>query len=199
MRDFREELKDDPCWDRSTQELFEQTGAPSQDVILQNREELIALCEFIEKENVRSFLEIGSWTGRLVSTLDRLFEFDRVAAADIGWARDFDLPIQFPERAEVFEGNSHSKEFMLWRDELDHIDLVMLDGDFTYKGVFTDFEINRRFPHRYIAFHNIKNPVLLDPGLVWNDIVGEKIEILRPHKEIGAQESTMGIGILKSE
>lgn len=199
MRDFREELKNDPCWDRSTQTLFEETGIPTQDAILQNREELIALCEFIEKEKIRSYLEIGSWTGRLVSTLHRLFDFEKVAVADLGWAGWLELPVNLPEQAVVFQGSSHTQEFMAWRHELGQIDLVMIDGDFTYQGVLTDYEINRRFPHRYLAIHNIANPVISDPMLAWGDIEGEKTEILRPHRELELEITTMGIGLVKAD
>ena len=57
-RDFRAELAGDGCWDRGTQVLFERHGEPLEDCILQNREELIGLCEFIEAQGIRSYLEV---------------------------------------------------------------------------------------------------------------------------------------------
>ena len=129
MRDFREELKNDACWGPTTEKLFRETGVPSEDVLLQNREELIAFCEFLEEHNVRSYLEIGNWTGRLVTVLHRLFDFEKVAAADIGWAESIGLPFHIPEKAEFFLGDSHSDDYRRWRESLGHIDLVMIDGD----------------------------------------------------------------------
>ncbi len=81
-RDFRAELAGDKCWDRGTQALFERHGEPLEDCILQNREELIGLCEFIVAQGVRSYLEVGVWTGRLIHT-------SRWGAACRPWALAF--------------------------------------------------------------------------------------------------------------
>ena len=197
MRDFREELKDEPCWGPSTEKLFRETGMPSQDVMLQNREELIGFCQFMEKERVRSYLEIGNWTGRLVTVLHRLFSFDKVAAADIGWTTQIGLPFSMPREAEFFLGSSHSKEFQNCRESLGHIDMVMIDGDHTYEGVRRDFEINREYPHRFLAFHDIANahPQIQGVKRLWNELDGNKVEIVLPHKELGLDRTTMGIGV----
>ncbi len=200
MRDFRQELEGVPCWGPSTEELFRTTGVPSQDTILQNREELIGLCEFMEREQVRSYLEIGTWSGQMVTTLHRLFRFDSVAAADIGWAQSIGLPLHLPDEADLFEGDSHSEDYRRWRHRLGPIDLVLIDGDHSYEGVRLDFETNRRFPHRFLAFHDIVNPHPLAPGpkKLWAELEGTKVEIVRPHQELGLDHSTMGIGIWSS-
>lgn len=199
-RDFRKELQDDPCWGPSTEKLFQETGIPKQDCILQNREELIGFCEFLERERVRSYLEIGAWTGKMVTVLHRLFQFEKVAVADIGWTSSIGLPFEVPPETELFLGNSHSQQYRDWRESLGHIDLVMIDGDHSYKGVRLDFEINKLFPHRFLAFHDIANPhpQILGPGQFWRELEGSKIEIIKPHVEIGLQTSTMGIGVWSS-
>lgn len=196
MRDFRQELAQDRCWDQQTEKLWTTTGVPSDDTILQNREELIGLCEFIEKHNVRSYLEVGAWTGRLVNTLHRLFRFDKVACCDFGMAQTLGLPFKLDPEVQFFQGSSHSDDFKKWRESLGHFDLVMLDGDHSYTGVRLDYEINRAFPHRFLAFHDIVNPhPQIAVGRLWSELQGFKHEIVHPHKEIGWDRSQMGIGV----
>lgn len=197
MRDFRAELAHDKCWDRATEAICQKAGAPREDAILQNREELIALCQFIEREGIRSYLEIGCWTGRLVSVLDRLFAFDRVAVCDAGHAQGLGLPLRLPFGCTYFQGSSHSEEFVQWRAALGPIDLVMIDGDHRYEGVKLDWQIQRRFAHRYLAFHDItgRHPTTLGVKRLWDELGGKKQEILRPHVELDLAETTMGIGL----
>jgi predicted O-methyltransferase YrrM len=198
MRNFRRELQDDRCWDRTTQALFEAHGEPLRDCILQNREELIALCEFIEAQQIRSYLEIGIWTGRLISTLHRLFSFERVAACDHGWAEQLGLSISLPKEVVLFRGDSGTDAFRRWRADLAAIDLVLIDADHRYQAVAEDFATNRAFPHRFIALHDITGATRQTRGVgrFWRELVeGDKLEIVRPHRELGLDHSTMGIGI----
>ena len=199
-RDIERELRHDLCWDSDTQRIFERTGEPTQDRILQTRGELVAFCRFIEQNRIRSYLEIGVWTGRLVCALHRLFRFDRVAACDDGYARGFGFELHLPDDAHFFEGNSRSEAFCRWRAGLGHVDLVLIDADHSLVGSRADFEINRLFSHRFLAFHDITGANRFTAGVnkLWQTIrrsSGHTLEILRPHTEIGAEQSTMGIGI----
>ena len=197
MRDFRRELHQDKCWDHVTEALFLEHGEPLEDCILQNREELIGLCQFMESQKIRSYLEIGVWTGRLVCTLHRLFAFDRVAACDHGWARRLGLPIQLPPGATFLEGDSDSADFERWRADLGHVDLVLIDANHSYHAVRRDFEINRGYPHRFLVLHDITGSNRHTVGVrrLWQELEGRKHEIIRPHLELGLDHSTMGIGI----
>ena len=206
--DYRTLLTRERCWDREAQSLLESSGEGKIDAILQNREELIGLCEFIETHRIRSYLEIGIWTGRLVSALHRIFDFDRVAAADHGWAQDCGLAISLPEDADFFFGNSDSDEFMEWRRSLGKFDLVLIDANHRYHAVRKDFEINRQFPHRFLAFHDITgcNPGTEGVARLWNELKQDASredhgcwEIVRPHKELGLAHSVMGIGVWAEE
>lgn len=202
MRDYRAELRDDRCWDADLQRVYEHTRIPLADAILQSRDELIALCEWMESVGVRSYLEIGVWTGRLVSTLHRIFDFERVAACDLGSARVFGLPIRLPYGCELFQGSSQSDEYIAWRQRLGPIDLVMIDGDHSYAGVRRDFEINRQLPHRWLGFHDIcgsRDPQSAGVSRLWRELRGDKLEIVRANSEIvGATTSGMGIGIWRA-
>lgn len=196
--DFRGAVRTDKFWDRHTQRIFEVHGEAIEDCVLQNREEVIGLMEFIETHNIRSYLEIGVWTGRLTRLLHREFKFHRVAAADEGYAETKGLTISLPPDVEFFRGDSASVEFTAWREQLGHIDLVFIDGNHTYPGVCKDFEINRRYPHRFLAFHDITGSNRWTTGVkkFWTELnEGHKWEITRPHAELGLEHSTMGIGI----
>ncbi len=197
MRDYRAELAAEPCWDQAAQAVFEAHGEVVRDVILQNREELIALCAFIEAHRVRSYLEIGTWTGRLVRTLQRLFRFELVAACDDGYARRFGLAIDLPPETRFLEARSDSDAFRRWRAALGHIDLVFIDANHAYRAVKRDFEINRAFPHRFLAFHDISGYRRQTRGVrrFWQELAGAKLAIQRPHRELGLDRTTMGIGI----
>lgn len=196
MRDFRKELANDRCWEKETHDLWLSTGIPKDDTILQNREELIGLCEFIEANKIRSYLEIGAWTGRLITVLHRLFQFDKIACCDVGMARQLGLPFSVPEQTVMLKRDSHSASYLRWREELGPIDLVMIDGDHTLEGVKRDFAINKAFPHRFLAFHDIVNPYPgIDVARFWRELEGNKVEIVRPLPEVGWEESKMGIGI----
>lgn len=198
-RDFRRLLQGVPCWNRRTQAIYEQHGVPLHGVVLQSRAELALLCELIEREGVRSYLEIGVWTGRLVTALHELFDFDRVAAADIGVVESLGLPLRLPFGVDFFHGDSHSAAFVAWRRALGPVDLVLIDGDHRYDAVRADWELARRSPCRLIAFHDIVGD---DPGSagvrrLWRELEGDKIELVAPNDELGQRESTMGIGVVR--
>lgn len=203
-RDFAAELSEVRCWDNEVQATYERLGVPVADVVLQNRAELRALCEWMEAQGIRSYLEIGVWTGRLVSTLHNLFDFDLVASCDLGLARLFGLPLRLPFGCRHFEGSSHSPEFERWRAALGHIDLVMIDGDHSLEGVRRDFELQRRHPHRYLGFHDIRgnnDPQSAGVATLWAELVGFKHEIVRPNPDLVAEPALgygMGIGLWRA-
>jgi hypothetical protein len=202
-RDFRRELASFRCYDREAERVSERVGAPVVDCILQNREELIALCEWMEERRIRSYLEIGIWTGRLISALHSVFEFKIVAACDIFEApTKFGLDVAVPPETELFVGDSTSHAYVDWRRQLGEIDLVFIDGDHSFEVVTRDFEINRPLPHRYLAFHDIcgSNRWTVDVRRFWDGLTsGFKQEIVLPHVELGLPHSTMGIGIWSSD
>ena len=199
-RDFRALLDSVPCWDATAEALFQAHGEALLDCALQNREELIGLCEFIEEHRVRSYLEIGVWTGRTLSALHSIFRFDVVAACDHGWARQNGLTIQLPPETRFLEGDSGSEAFLEWRRALGPIDLVLIDANHAYRAVRADLARNRAFPHRFLALHDITGYRRATTGVrrLWQELSkqpGQRWEIVRPHRELGLDHSTMGIGI----
>lgn len=197
MKDFAEELRFDKFWDKDTDKVFREQGFPLIDRALQNREEVAALCEWIAEHQIKSYLEIGIWTGRLLKILHRLFKFNTVAGCDLGIAKGNGFEIDLPDEVAFFEGNSHSPIYENWRNKLGHIDLTFIDSNHSYEHVRRDFEINRCFPHRYFAFHGIAGSAYTGEGVktLWEELEGHKVEIIKPHTEIDLEEPTMGIGI----
>lgn len=188
------------------------TGEPRGDVMLQTVDEFVGLCEFFAKHDIRSYMEIGIWTGRLISSLDYIFQFDRKYAIDILYpSKERHLPIHLPNETILFVGSSVSLAAQQWRQQLGHIDFVMIDGDHTYKGVKMDFEMQSLHPHRFLGFHDLveywsekygaatgANPDDCGVKQLWSELVGEKVEIIRPVRELGLDFPLLGIGILSS-
>jgi len=167
-------------------------GCPCDDVIWQNSEELEQYLAWLKQFHIRRYLEIGSWTGRLINFLHRELAFEKVAACDLGWAEEAGLEIRFDPDIHQLRASSWSPEFLQWREALGPMDVVFIDGDHTYEGVKRDFEINRAAPHRFLVFHDIKEQ-RFGPGVVkfWKELKGHKFEI-------SASPTSMGIGIWSS-
>ncbi len=202
MRDFAVEIQSERCWDRTTEEIMRARGIPADDCILQTRGELIAFCEWIEQNDIRSYLEIGIWTGRLFLLLNRLFQFDKAAACDVGFSQLLGLPLHLECRSyPFFLGDSHSPEYGEWLARQGAFDLILIDGDHSYPGILADFEMNRGSASRFVAFHDITGARHMTEGVkrFWEGLEGSKTEIVRPHEEIGLDIPTMGIGIWRSE
>jgi hypothetical protein len=198
VHDFGKATSGMKFWDLATEDIFNKTGVPLEDSILQNREEFLVFCEWIAAHRITSYLEIGTWTGLHLLALHRIFRFQRVAACDIGLAAKFGLPLHLVgSGVPFFLGNSHSVQYEHWRQALGHIDLVFIDGDHSYDGVLSDFQINRQFPFKYLAFHDIKGSSPSTAGVkrFWDELEGNKHEIVRLRRDDGPAVSAMGIGI----
>ncbi len=199
-RDFDALITRERFWDKNLEDHLTQTKSTMQqplDVALQNREELVAFCEWIEANHIRSYLEIGIWTGRSISLLDKLFDFDLLAACDLGNVLQMGYDISLPEKTQCYWGNSQTAEYLAWRQELGAIDLVMIDGDHSYEGIKKDFELNVQAPFKYLAFHDIINESSDGIGVkqFWEELEGNKLEFVFPNQATNSQLSGMGIGI----
>jgi len=190
VRDYARALEGTRFWDAEVERTYETEGEPLVDCALQSSAEVVELCRFIEAEEIRSYLEIGIWTGRLVTALHRVFGFSRVAVCDHGWAEQCGFPISVPEGASFFRGDSGSDAFVAWRRELGPIDLVLIDANHHYRAVRRDFEIERAQPHRFLALHDITGARRGTEGVarLWSELEGNKTEIIAPG-------SKMGIGV----
>lgn len=200
MRDFQSLTKRHKCWDAFTEWSYIQWSVPD-NCILQSRDELVALCEWIEEQKIRTYLEIGCWTGKLATVLHELFTFDKLAVCDIGLCKKYQFDLELPEDADLFLGSSFSPEFAQWRAGLGPMDLVFLDADHTAQGLRADLTNNLRAGCRFLAIHDITSGLTgtQEVSALWQTLPGPKLEIVKPHSELGLEESKTGIGILVVE
>ncbi|HEX9640579.1 MAG TPA: class I SAM-dependent methyltransferase [Candidatus Krumholzibacteria bacterium] len=160
----------------------------------QQRAEVLLFCEWIEKKEIRSYLEIGFYRGGLVSALHALFAFDKVYGCDAGLIQaERGLSVELPDDARICWAEAESPRYKRYRHSLGKIDLVFIDADHSYGSVRADYERERKQAHRFLAFHDIKN-TRQAPGVVrlWNEIGGKKRELYVPRTDGGDE---MGIGI----
>ncbi len=141
--------------------------------MLQWQTELDAFREFMIANRVRSFLEIGAATGRLSLYLKEVLQLEKVAACDV-----WQSPLLKAGHVEFFCGDHHDPAYPEWRARLGHIDMVFIDADHE-TGFRRDYEIERAFPHTFMAFHDIANtayPALVD---FWeHEVTGDKIKFV---------------------
>jgi hypothetical protein len=185
-----------PCWDTEVQDLYAETGEPRADVALQNRAELAGFLAFMKANSVRSYLEIGTWTGQTLCAVAGALDLDIVACCDHGYAQQLGLPLHLPSGARFLQADSDSNEFLRWREALGHIDMVLVDANHHYRALKKDVALALSFPHRFLALHDITGGNRHTRGVkrVWEELDGEKLEIVRDNPDCPGA-TPMGIGI----
>jgi predicted O-methyltransferase YrrM len=122
-------------------------------VIMQFVAEIAGLSTFMAMHNVRTYLEVGAYSGGLVAHLHAKFRFDKVAAVSLEPIPYLDHPKH--KDIQVFVGSSRSQEYIEWRTALGHFDLVFIDGDHSYRGCLGDYHVELEQSHTFLAFHDI--------------------------------------------
>ena len=139
---------------------------------IQRRSELLELARIVENLRPKTVLEIGTCNGgtllifcRLADQKANVYSIDLPGGRFGGGYEFFRVPIllrmkKAGQRLHLLRANSHEKETRLVLDrKLDgaKLDLLFIDGDHTYKGVRSDFEMYSPFvrPGGIIAFHDI--------------------------------------------
>jgi predicted O-methyltransferase YrrM len=175
--------------------------------------ELIQFASMIANKKPRSVLEIGTNRGGTLFVLCRLANpFANVISLDLpggkfgGGYRWFQALLfqQFPSRGQrlhLIRDDSHKLDVRERVAAILHdqkLDLLFIDGDHTYQGVRTDFEMYSPLVRAggMIAFHDIvQHPADLECGVCdfWNEI-----KIRYRHEEIteNSNQGWAGIGIL---
>lgn len=148
--------------------------------ILQWQPELDAFCRFMEARRVRSFLEVGAATGCLSLFLRDALHLGKIAACDL-----WHSPLLKAERVEFFHGDHHDAAYLEWRARLGHFDMVFIDANHE-TGFRRDYEIECRFPHTFIAFHDVANKLYPVLTRFWDtEVRGQKQTFVNIDPSVG--------------
>lgn len=131
----------------------------------QKRAEIIHLLDLLKERQPQYLCEIGAFKG------GTLFLFSQIAASN---ARILSIDIDYPEKKKrpfrrfarpgqhihCFEADSHSTKALATVKKIlsgQQLDFLFIDGDHSYQGVKTDFELYSPLvrPKGLIAFHDI--------------------------------------------
>lgn len=128
------------------------------------------LC-LLNAQKVTSYIEIGCrWGGTFVLTNEYLKRFNNVTksvAVDI-----IDSPVLnyciTNNETQFIKLNSQSKEFAVYMKN-NKFDLIFIDGDHSYEGVKSDYEVCKNNGKMYV-FHDIVNSVCPGVFQFWNEL-----------------------------
>ncbi len=128
------------------------------------------LC-LLKEQNINSYIEIGCrWGGTFVLTNEYLKMFNDVkksVAVDI-----IDSPVSnycmLNDETLFIKMNSGSEEFKNYMNN-NYFDLILIDGDHSYNGVKSDYEISKN-SGKIFVFHDIISDAC--PGVIkfWNEL-----------------------------
>jgi cephalosporin hydroxylase len=179
---------------------------------VQLRSEMIEYASIVAELRPTTVLEIGTYRGgtlfvhcRLAAPHATLVSLD-LSGSLIGkvwrWlqAPIFNRFTQNGQTLHLLRADSHSKQTFSTVSKLlngRQLDLLFVDGDHSYRGVRTDFEMYAPFVRRggIVAFHDIAvQPLPNEVSRFWNEIKPHY-----QHKEIlhSTANDAMGIGVIE--
>lgn len=161
---------------------IEPSPAFPKDRVAENKAEYAALANKVKEREPRTILEIGTARGGSLFLWSRFFDsVSKICCIELGSHID-----HFEERTRLFEhfadidmefiiADSHSQTT---REETEQrfgnqsVDFLLIDGDHSYKGVKSDFEMYSKLvsDDGLIAFHDIVNEEWPGVGKFWNEI-----------------------------
>jgi len=156
----------------------------------QIKEEILNLPSIVQKLNVSTMLEIGTWNGGTLFLFARIANSDaKIISSDMpggefgGGYEKFKMSFftnfaRENQKIYLIRASSHSAS-SLHKVEITlegrKLDFLFIDGDHSYNGVKRDFEMYSPFVRKggLIAFHDIlKNPIETNVEVYsfWNEI-----------------------------
>jgi cephalosporin hydroxylase len=127
--------------------------------------------KYLNNKNINSYLEIGCrWGGTFILTS----EFLKLKNNNINL-----FCCDIIDKSEILEEYSKIQKFNYFnmssfdlnRNIINqNIDLILIDGDHSYNGVKTDFEVSLQFNPKYVVFHDIASSVCDGVVKFWGEI-----------------------------
>jgi len=143
--------------------------------IMQYPDELESFIQFMIDHDVKSYLEIGVKRGHNVLFMKELGIFDKICACDIKSPPD----LENHSDIAFLEASSHSGIYKKWRRGLGHIDMVLIDADHKHDAFRKDYNTEMKFPHRFVALHDIANTGYKELRHFWNkEVKDNKVEFV---------------------
>lgn len=161
---------------------------------------------FLSQQKIESYVEIGCHKGgTFIITVEYLSRFNTIrhAVAVDNWPREImhEYKKYFPNM-EYITDSSQSSAFYDQYLKQDQWDLVLIDGDHSYKGARDDYELVKDRA-RYIAFHDVRNSLCPGTQQIWADMkqkypAGSLHEWSDQYDEVllRMRGSVMGIGLV---
>jgi predicted O-methyltransferase YrrM len=142
--------------------------------LLQERDEFEQFCKLMKSENVRSYLEIGSWTGKSIQLAATVLpKGSRIVSVDKPFKETKGIALRKVMEdlrlagydTHLIVGDSTDPTNVSKARALGPFDIVFIDGNHTTPYVTSDWE-NYGIMGRLVAFHDITRDI---PGPIPGD------------------------------
>ena len=156
--------------------------------INQSPRELEALCLWIARNNIKSYLEIGLGVGGTWTFLSEQFGFSPTAGITLMLHPYYLKDMKIPTNGLLLIADSHTDAAESFAKKHGPFDLVFHDGLHTYEGMLGDYEMYKKVA-KYMCFHDIAGnwgTEQLDTPKAWQEIkqkeklIAEWIDQVRP-------------------
>jgi cephalosporin hydroxylase len=180
----------------------------------QNKDELYSCAQFVEKLKPVNILEIGSQFGGTFYVWCRLSSGIRISVdlpeGSFGGINQEATDKRNAKIKSVFSdvhfiaGDSHEPSTRSRVENIlrgDRVDFLFIDADHTYEGVKKDYDMYRSFVSSggYIGFHDINKIEECQVDRLWEELVGEKVEVNYKQSWVSWRTNLGGIGLIKNE
>jgi cephalosporin hydroxylase len=163
------------------------------------------LC-LLSEQKIESYIEIGCrWGGTFVLTNEYLKRvlfnsMKKSVAIDVIDSPVLNYCISNNE-TQFIKIDSHSQEFKNYMNN-NYFDLIFIDGDHTYNGVKSDYEITKN-SGKIFVFHDIINDMCPGVVLLWNELKNNEndkynfFEFTEQYEDVwnSTQQKFLGIGV----